>query len=107
MRVCTGSSLTPQRLLRNARVSPSLSIAHTEASNGWGGQEIRILTEAAGFIGRGHRVVVYAAPDARILDEAPRFGVPAAALPLGRKSPIGVHELVNAFSRERFDVVNA
>jgi len=84
-----------------------LSIAHTEASNGWGGQEIRILTEAAGFIGRGHRVVVYAARGARILDEAPRFGVPAAALPIGRKSPIGVRALVDAFSRERIDVVNA
>jgi len=84
-----------------------LSIAHTEASNGWGGQEIRILTEAAGFIGRGHRVVIYAAPGARILDEAPRFGVPATALPIGRKSPSGVRALVNAFSRERIDVVNA
>src|SRR5919112_2062745 len=33
-----------------------LAIAHTEASLGWGGQEIRTLTEAAGFIARGHRV---------------------------------------------------
>jgi hypothetical protein len=33
-----------------------LRILHTEASLGWGGQEIRILTEAAGMIGRGHRV---------------------------------------------------
>src|SRR6185437_7556270 len=32
-----------------------LAIAHTEASMGWGGQEMRTLTEAAGFIGRGHR----------------------------------------------------
>ena len=44
---------------------------------GWGGQEIRTLTEAAGFLARGHRVVVYAAPGARLLDEAPRFGVAA------------------------------
>ena len=51
-----------------------LSIAHTESSLGWGGQEIRTLTEAAGFIRRGHRVVVYAAAGARIVAEAPRFG---------------------------------
>ena len=38
----------------------ALSIAHTEASMGWGGQEIRILTEARGFLARGHRVVLYA-----------------------------------------------
>src|SRR5438270_4474936 len=107
MRVCTGSSLTPQRPLRNARVSPSLSIAHTEASNGWGGQEIRILTEAAGLGRRGHRVIVYAAEGARILDEAPRFGVRAVALPIGRKRLIGVRALVDAFTRERIDIVNA
>ena len=59
-----------------------LFIVHTEASNGWGGQEIRVLTEAAGFIRRGHRVIVYAANGARILTEAARFGVPAVALPM-------------------------
>ena len=88
-------------------MSAPLSIAHTEASNGWGGQEIRILTEAAGFIARGHRVVVYAAHGARIVDEAPRFGVPAVALPIGRKRLIGVRSLVRAFSDDRFDIVNA
>jgi len=60
-------------------VAGTLAIAHTEASLGWGGQEIRTLTEAAGFMARGHRVIVYAAPGARILAEAPRFGVPAMA----------------------------
>ena len=35
---------------------PPLSIVHTENSCGWGGQEIRILTEARGFLDRGHRV---------------------------------------------------
>ena len=88
-------------------VAQPLSVAHTEASNGWGGQEIRILTEAAGLIGRGHRVIVYAAHGARILDEAPRFGVPATALPIGRKRPGGARALAAAFTEERIDVVNA
>ena len=30
-----------------------LSIVHTENSAGWGGQEIRILTEARGMLDRG------------------------------------------------------
>ncbi len=89
------------------RESGALSIAHTEASTGWGGQEIRTLTEAAGFLGRGHRVVVYAAPGARLLDEAPRFGVAAKPLPIARKRPAGVRALVRAFSRDPVDVVNA
>jgi len=86
--------------------SPLLSIAHTEASTGWGGQEIRVLTEAAGFIARGHRVVVYAANGARILAEAPRFGVPAAALPIGEKRPRGARAMIRTLARERLDIVN-
>ena len=86
--------------------SATLSIAHTEASTGWGGQEIRVLTEAAGFIARGHRVVVYAANGARILAEAPRFGVPAVALPIGAKRPRGARAMIRTLARERLDVVN-
>ncbi|MET0209453.1 MAG: glycosyltransferase [Burkholderiaceae bacterium] len=86
--------------------SATLSIAHTEASTGWGGQEIRVLTEAAGFIARGHRVVVYAANGARILAEAPRFGVPAVALPIGTKRPRGARAMIRTLARERLDVVN-
>ena len=33
-----------------------LSIVHTEASLGWGGQEIRILAESQGLMRRGHDV---------------------------------------------------
>jgi glycosyltransferase involved in cell wall biosynthesis len=88
-------------------MSSALSIAHTEASSGWGGQEIRVLTEAAGFIARGHRVIVYAAHGARILAEAPRFGVPATALPIGHKRPRGARAVVASLADERFDIVNA
>ena len=84
-----------------------LSIVHTEASTGWGGQEIRVLTEAAGFIARGHGVVVLAAEGARIVAEAPRFGVPAIALPIGEKRPRGAHALVRALATRRIDVLNA
>ena len=84
-----------------------LSIAHTEASTGWGGQEIRVLTEAAGFVARGHRAVVYAAPGARILAEAPRFGVTAIALPIGEKRPRGARAMIRTLAQERIDVVNS
>ena len=39
---------------------------------------------------RGHRVVVHGAHGSRIVAEAPRFGVPAVALSIGRKRPAGV-----------------
>jgi glycosyltransferase involved in cell wall biosynthesis len=85
---------------------PALSIAHTEASMGWGGQEIRILTEARGFLDRGHRVDLYAATGSRIAGEAPGYGVPCTVLPIGRKRPAGVLALARAFRGARHDVVN-
>jgi glycosyltransferase involved in cell wall biosynthesis len=88
------------------RAARPLRIAHTEASTGWGGQEIRILTEAAGLRARGHDVVLLAARDARILDEAPRFRVPAVALPIGRKRPAGLRAMTRALRDGGYDVVN-
>ena len=73
---------------------------------GWGGQEIRILTEAAGFRRRGHDVVVIAAHGARIVDEAPRFDVPVTPLPIGRKRPAGLVALTRALRHTSPDIVN-
>lgn len=87
-------------------MSVALSIAHTEASMGWGGQEIRVLTEARGFSERGHRVTLYAAPGSRIAEEAPGYGVRHVELPIGRKRPSGVLALARAFRAGRHDVVN-
>ena len=74
---------------------------------GWGGQEIRTLTEAAGFMRRGHRVVVYTSRNSRMAAEAPRFDVPVIALPIERKQLKGVRSLVDAFAERPVDVVNA
>ena len=64
-----------------------LRIVHTESSLGWGGQEMRILSEAQGMIRRGHDVTLYCPPQARIHAEAPNWGVPALGLPIERKRP--------------------
>ena len=82
-----------------------LSIVHTEASLGWGGQEIRILSESKGMIGRGHEVRLLCPPEARIHAEAPRWGVPVTALPIGRKRPTGVKVLYEWLKRNPCDVV--
>ncbi len=84
-----------------------LSIVHTESSLGWGGQEIRILTEAAGLRRRGHDVSLLAATGARIVEEAPRFAVPVTPLPLGRKRPAGLLALVRALREKSPDIVNS
>ena len=63
----------------------AMHIVHTESSCGWGGQEIRVLEEAAGMLARGHRVTLLCPREAPIHAEAARRGVPAVALPIARK----------------------
>ena len=63
----------------------SLSILHTESSTGWGGQEIRILTEARGMLDRGHRVTLLTPPNAGIVPAARRMGVPVDLVDIERK----------------------
>jgi glycosyltransferase involved in cell wall biosynthesis len=83
-----------------------LRILHTESSLGWGGQEIRVLTEARGVADRGHAVTLAAPAESRIFQEAPRFGVDALAIPIGRKSLGGVGALRSLLRARTFDVVN-
>ena len=83
-----------------------MRILHTEASRGWGGQEIRILTEARVFMKHGHDVHILANADSKILAAAPDYGVPASAIDLRRKSLSAFLEM-RAFLRDwRPDVVN-
>ncbi len=83
-----------------------MRILHTEASLGWGGQEIRTLSEAAGMIARGHAVELVCPRQARIFDEATRFGVRATALPIGRKRPPGLVALSRFLARNPVDVID-
>lgn len=84
----------------------ALRILHTEASLGWGGQEIRILTEAERFEAEGHSVHLLCDPDSDIFAAAGRHDVACTATAMKRKSPRGllaVRRFLRAWSP---DVVN-
>ncbi len=83
-----------------------MRILHTEASCGWGGQEIRILEEAKGLAARGHEVTLACPSAAHIYVEAPRYGVPVAALPIARRNLGGMFALRRHLAQLRPDVVN-
>ena len=83
-----------------------MRILHTENSLGWGGQEIRILTEAAGLIKRGHDVQLIAPPGSRIFAEAPAHGVPVTALPIAKKRLPGLLALRRWLKANPVDVIN-
>ncbi len=84
----------------------SLRILHTESSLGWGGQEIRILSESRGLIERGHYIVLLTPPEARIHAEAKKWGVPAVALPIAKKRLAGLSALQSWFKAHPADVVS-
>lgn len=83
-----------------------MRILHTEASCGWGGQEIRILGESTGMIERGHEVVLACPPEATIAREAPRLGIETLTMPIGRKRLPGFLAMRALLRSRRFDVVN-
>jgi glycosyltransferase involved in cell wall biosynthesis len=84
-----------------------MHIVHSESSCGWGGQEIRVLEEAAGMRSRGHRVTLLCPREARIHAEAAARGVPAVALPIARKSLSGLSAMRAWLANARCDVLNS
>ena len=52
-----------------------LRICHVESSTGWGGQEIRVLTESLGLRERGHDVAIVCQPDSVLALRAREAGL--------------------------------
>jgi len=83
-----------------------LKVVHTESSLGWGGQELRVLSESRGMIRRGHDVRLVCPPQARIFAEAPNWGVPVAGLPIERKRWSGLRALADWLRANPCDLLN-
>ncbi|MBS4099344.1 MAG: glycosyltransferase family 4 protein [Sulfuricella sp.] len=85
-----------------------LSILHTESSIGWGGQEIRILTEMAGFQRRGHRVHLLTPASAEIYPAAQARGIPVTTIPMVKKTLPALWAMRSWLAEHgrEFDVVN-
>ncbi|MBI6272710.1 glycosyltransferase family 4 protein [Proteus mirabilis] len=85
-----------------------LSILHTESSCGWGGQEIRILTESQGMVQRGHHVTLVCCPNSKIAKVAPDYGIEVVTLPIEKKRGSALMALRNWLKvhRQQFDVIN-
>lgn len=85
----------------------SFVVLHTERSTGWGGQEMRTVSEARGVAERGHRVIVVASPGAAILERGAAAGLETRALRMRNAfDPLAVARLAGIIRRERVDIVN-
>lgn len=85
-----------------------LRILHTESSGGWGGQEIRILTEAQGMLERGHDVTLVTPPSAAIYEAARKRGIPTLGVPIGKKRVSSLAAMIGCLRKHRahVDVIN-
>ncbi|MEO7405312.1 MAG: glycosyltransferase, partial [Burkholderiales bacterium] len=83
-----------------------MRIVHTESSMGWGGQEIRVLAEAAGLAARGHDLVVLAPRESRIYEAAGNRALAVEALPIGRKNLAGLRALRAWLRANPADILN-
>jgi glycosyltransferase involved in cell wall biosynthesis len=86
----------------------ALSIVHTESSIGWGGQELRILTEMEGMQKRGHRVHLVTADHADILQAARDRGLSVDGLPIAAKKIHALRAMRRWLAQDgaSFDVIN-
>lgn len=82
-----------------------MRIVHTESSCAWGGQEIRVLSEMAGMVARGHQLTLLCPGEARIHGEAQTRGIEVQALPVARKNLKGLLALRRALSQLNPDVI--
>lgn len=83
-----------------------MHIVHTEAAPGFGGQQIRVLTEAAGMIRRGHRVTLLCPENGYLFNAARERGLPAVAMAVGSKSLASVRAVRGWLKTNAVDVVN-
>lgn len=83
-----------------------MRILHTEASSGWGGQEIRILTESQVFVRHGHELLIAADVDSQIAKNAAAYGIKALPIKLKKKRFADLFALRRVISEQKPDVIN-
>lgn len=85
----------------------TIRVLHTEWSDGWGGQEIRILGEMLAVREQGVEVFLACRADARIREQAGGHGIPVFVLPFrGNLDLITLFSLIRIIRREHIDIVN-
>lgn len=83
-----------------------MKILHTEACDGWGGQELRIINESLGMMAKGHELHIICPDSSDLLCAAEDKGIPVTALPIQRKTFKGLFALRKWLKSNPVDIVN-
>lgn len=83
-----------------------MRILHTEASPGWGGQELRILREAEGMRARGHTVVMAVQTGGGLVEPARAAGFEVLELSFRKKQALScLFSLLRFMRKHNIDVI--
>lgn len=84
-----------------------MRILHSEWSDGWGGQERRILLECEGLQARGHYVEIVTRESCWIAKQAEIRGIPVSFIKMRRNfDPAATIQLARHLRKGRFDILN-
>ncbi|WP_022852609.1 glycosyltransferase family 4 protein [Thermodesulfatator atlanticus] len=83
-----------------------LKILHTEASLGWGGQEIRVLKELVAFQERGYSVALAAPEESKIAKKAKKHNIKVFEIPIHQRSLKITLNLRNIVQKHNIDIIH-
>lgn len=84
-----------------------MRILHTESSNGWGGQEMRILSEAKGMHSRGHEIILAVTKGGGLVARARDAGFFVYEIDFKKRKGLTVIlQLVRIISKHQIDLIN-
>jgi len=84
-----------------------MRILHTESSNGWGGQEMRILRESTGLRARGCEIFMAVEKGGGLVQKARDAGFTVFEIEFKkRRAPLVLMQLVRILTKHKIDLVN-
>lgn len=84
-----------------------LTILHTEASKGWGGQEIRILQESLRFKDLGHRVLIACQKESQMAVQAAKADIPVFIVQMRfALDPFAAANIIRIIISEKVDILH-
>ncbi len=85
----------------------NIKILHTEWSDGWGGQEIRIVAESKAFIDKGYQVIIAAQPHSKLLQKAQQENIPTFSIKMNKGlNLIAMIKFANFIHKNQIDIVH-
>lgn len=84
-----------------------MHILHTESSNGWGGQEMRILSEAEGMRSRGHEITIAVVKGGKLAEKARSASFQVYEMDFTKsKAMKTILQLISIIKKHKIDLVN-